>query len=63
MMQLTEMITARVDGKLKRRIEREVRARRKLGHGIDGADIIREALIEFLGGAVNPQAKLKRNRL
>ena len=47
-MSLTIQIAARVDRKLKRRIAQEVRGRRARGEGIQDADIIREALIQYL---------------
>lgn len=47
-MQLTKVISARVDETLKRKLMAEVARRRKRGEGIDPADIIREAIIVYL---------------
>lgn len=44
---LTEMVTARVDKKTTNRIKQEVARRRKTGARVNGADITREALIEY----------------
>ena len=44
---LTKIISARVGIKLVQRIEAEVKARRKAGNHVDGADITREALVEY----------------
>ena len=44
---LTELVTARVDKKTTNRIRQEVEKRRKTGARVNGADITREALIEY----------------
>ena len=46
-MALTEMIAARVDKKIARRIADEAKARGLTGKRVAGADITREALIEY----------------
>lgn len=45
---LTELVTARIDKKLKQRLDFEVRQRRRRGECVHGADITREALISYL---------------
>lgn len=44
---LTEIVTARVDVKTTKRIKQEVAWRRRSGARVNGADITREALIEY----------------
>lgn len=45
-MQLTVQIAARIDPKLKGRLDKEVRRRRRRGEGIQASDVIRDALIK-----------------
>lgn len=58
-MKLTEQIAVRVDGNLKTKVLEEVKTRRERGLGADGADVVRDALIEYFerkaAGIVQPQ--------